>query len=213
MLRAYVGRAFGLRQGRILPILQRSEARLRGTVQPASTDAAFMDFTSLGERMLCNEIVASRRDVGHADRVQPVPYVVIFPEDHTDKEVAAPAATGSPFPKGKPGPNRVEEHRRFARHAQNVFGDDLPTLPPKLFLDFAKAIDADPEIIPPPNYDTFAEYLAPRVPVVKNRKGAILARKTREQAFRTLIKNRLKSLRAAELEALMRPPVMPKTRS
>ena len=213
MLRAYVGRAFGLRQGRLLPILQRSEARLRGTVQPASTDAAFMDFTSHMERLLCNEIVASRRDVGHADTVQRVPYVVISPGDHTDNGLAAPAATGSPFPKGKPGPNRVEEHRRFARHAQNVFGGDLPTLPPKLLLDFAKAIDADPEIIPPPSYDTFAEYLAPKVPVVKNRKRAILARKTREQAFRTLIKNRLKSLRAAELEALMRPPVMPKTRS
>jgi len=105
MLRAYVGRAFGLRQGRILPILQRSEARLRGTVQPASTDAACMDFTSLGERLLCNEIVASRRDVGHADRVQPVPYVVIFSGDHTGNDVAAPAATASPFPKGKPGPN------------------------------------------------------------------------------------------------------------
>jgi hypothetical protein len=147
-----------------------------------------MDFTSLGERLLCNEIVASRRDVGHADRVQPVPYVVIFSGDHTGNDVAAPAATGSPFPKGKPGPNRVEEHRRFARHAQNVFGGDLPTLPPKLLLDFAKAIDADPEIIPPPSYDTFAEYLAPKVPVVKNRKRAILARKTREQAFRTLVK-------------------------
>jgi hypothetical protein len=82
----------------------------------------------------------------------------------------------------------------------------LPTLPPKLFLDFAKAIDADPEIIPPPNYDTFAEYLAPKVPVVKNRKGEILERKIREQAFRTLIKNRLKRLPAAELAALMRPP-------
>jgi hypothetical protein len=165
------------------------------------------------DRPLRDEIIAVGCDVRHADTVQPVPSVAIFPPANTGNDVAAPAATGSPFPKGKPGPNRVEEHRRFARHAQNVFGDDLPTLPPKLFLDFAKAIDADPEIIPPPNYDTFAEYLAPRVPVVTNRKGAILARKTREQAFRTLIKNRLKSLRAAELEALMRPPVMPKTRS
>ena len=118
MLRAYVGRAFGLRQGRILPILQRSEARLRGTVQPASTDAAFMDFTSLGERMLCNEIVASRRDVGHADRVQPVPYVVIFPEDHTDKEVAAPAATASlvavQIRKQRPGP-KPDDHLKLYR--------------------------------------------------------------------------------------------------
>ena len=212
-MRAHIGRTMDVRKGIILRIIQRSAARLGGIEQLASTDEAFVDFASRVERLLCQEIIASGRAVGHADAAQPVPYVVIFPEDHTDKEVAAPAATASPFPKGKPGPNRVEEHRRFARHAQNVFGDDLPTLPPKLFLDFAKAIDADPEIIPPPNYDTFAEYLAPRVPVVTNRKGAILARKTREQAFRTLIKNRLKSLRAAELEALMRPPVMPKTRS
>lgn len=212
-MRAHVGRTMDVRKGIILRIIQRSAARLGGIEQPASTDAAFMDFASRVERLLYQEIVASRCDVGHADTVQPVPYVVIFPGDHTDNGLAAPAATGSPFPKGKPGPNRVEEHRRFARHAQNVFGDDLPTLPPKLFLAFAKAIDADPEIIPPPSYDTFAEYLAPKVPVVKSRKGAILARKTREQAFRTLIKNRLKSLPAAELEALMRAPVTLKTRS
>src|ERR1019366_4745809 len=131
MLRAYVGRAFGLRQGRILPILQRSEARLRGTV----TDAALVDFASRVDRPLRDEIIAVGCDVRHADTVQPVPSVAIFPPANTGNDVAAPAATGSPFPKGKPGPNRVEEHRRFARHAQNVFGDDLPTLPPKLFLD------------------------------------------------------------------------------
>jgi hypothetical protein len=206
MLRAHVGRAFGLRKGRILQILERSEARLGGTVQPACTDATFVDFASRVEGLLYQEIVASRRDVGHADTVQSVPYVVIFPEDHTGDDITAPAATGSPFPKGRPGPRRVEEHRRFARLARKVFGDDLPTLPPKLFLDFAEAIDADPGIIPPPNYDTFAEYLTPRLPEGTDRKRAVLARTTREQAFRTLIKNRLKRLPAAELEALMRPP-------
>ena len=212
-MRAHVGRTMGVRKGIILRITQRAAARLGGIEQVASTDEAFVDFASLVERLLCDEIVAYRRDVGHADTVQPMPYVVIFPGDHTGNDVAAPAATGAPFPKGKPGPKRVEEHRRFAKHAQRVFGDDLPTLPPNFFQDFAAALDADAEIIPPPNYDTFAEYLAPTVPVVKNRTGAILARKTREQAFRTLIKNRLKSLRAGELEALMRRPVMPKTKS
>jgi hypothetical protein len=213
MLRAYVGRTTDLRKEIVLRILQRLAARFGRVEQLASTDEAFVDFASRVERLLCQEITASGRDVGHADRVQPVPYVVIFSGDHTDKEVAAPAATASPFPKGKPGPNRVEEHRRFARHAQKVFGDDLSTLPPKLFLDFAKALDADPEIILPPSYDSFAAYLTPRVSEGTDRKRAMLARTTREQAFRTLIKNRLKSLRAAELEALMRPQVMPKTRS
>jgi hypothetical protein len=206
MLRAYVGRVFGLRQGRILQILQRSEARLRGTVQPASTDEAPVDFASRAERLLCQEIIASGRAVGHADAAQPVPYATIFPGGPTDNDVTAPAATGSPFPKRKPGPNRIEEHRRFADHAQRVFGRNLPTLPPRLFQEFAKAIDADPGIIPPPSYDTFAEYLTPRLPEGIDRKRAILARTTRDQAFRTLIKNRLKRLPAAELEALMRPP-------
>src|ERR1039458_881292 len=95
MLRAHVGRAFGLRKGRILQILERSEARLGGTVQPACTDATFVDFASRVEGLLYQEIIASGRAVGHADAAQPVPYVVIFPEDHTDKEVAAPAATAS----------------------------------------------------------------------------------------------------------------------
>ena len=206
MLRAHVGRAFGLRKGRILQILERSEARLGGTVQPACTDATFVDFASRVERLLCQEIIASGRAVGHADAAQPVPYATIFPGGPTDNDVTAPAATGSPFPKGKPGPNRVVEHRRLARHARKVFGDDLPTLPSRFFQDLVEVVDADSEILPPPGYRSFAEYLAPIVPEGSTRKGAILARKIKEQKFRRLIKNRLKRLPAAELAALMRPP-------
>src|ERR1035441_6444432 len=118
MLRAHVGRAFGLRKGRILQILERSEARLGGTVQPACTDATFVDFASRVEGLLYQEIVASRRDVGHADTVQSVPYVVIFPEDHTGDDITAPAATGSlvaaRIRKQRPGP-KPEDHTRFYR--------------------------------------------------------------------------------------------------
>jgi hypothetical protein len=46
MMRVNVGAAFDLRQGRIVQILQRSEARLGGTVQIASAGAAFMDLAS-----------------------------------------------------------------------------------------------------------------------------------------------------------------------
>ena len=206
MLRAYVGRTTGLRKERILQILERSEARLGGTVRPAVADAALVDFASRVERLLCQEIIAAGRSVGLADPAQPVPYVVISPEGQTDSKLEAPAATGSPFPKGKPGPNRVVEHRRLARHARKVFGDDLPTLPSRFFQDLVEVLDADSEILPPPGYRSFAEYLAPRAPEGSTRKGAILARKIKEQKFRRLIKNRLKRLPAAELAALMRPP-------
>src|ERR1017187_3852930 len=77
MMRAHVGRTMGVRKGIILRITQRAAARLGGIEQVASTDEAFVDFASLVERLLCDEIVAYRRDVGHADTVQPMPYVVI----------------------------------------------------------------------------------------------------------------------------------------
>ena len=118
MLRAYVGRAFGLRQGRVLPILQRSEARLRGTVQPASTDAALMDIASRVDRPLRDEIIAVGCEVRHADTVQPVPSVAISPGDQTDNKLAAPAATGSlvavQIRKQRPGP-KPDDHLKFFR--------------------------------------------------------------------------------------------------
>jgi hypothetical protein len=126
MLRAHVGRAFGLRKGRILQILERSEARLGGTVQPACTDAIFVDFASLVKRLLYQEIVASRRDVGHADTVPSVPYVVIFPEDHTGDDITAPAATGSivaaQIRKQRPGP-KPDDHSKLYRIIIDTIGD------------------------------------------------------------------------------------------
>jgi hypothetical protein len=203
-MKGYVGRAFDLQEGRILRVL----GRLRGSAPTASTDAAFADLASRVLRLLCQETIAAGRNMEHADTAQPVSYAVII-SDTTD--FAAPAPTGPPFAKGKPGPNRIEEHRRFAKHAKRVFGADLPTLPAKCFPDFAKALDADPGIIPPPSYDTFAAYLAPKMREGANRKAEILARQTREKEVRRLIKNRLKRLPAAELRALMNPPVMERT--
>ena len=160
------------------------------------------DFESLQE--LFDRIIVFPVEAGQAHIQQPSNNGTISKE-HTDHKVVVPAASKPSFPRGKPGPNRVEEHRRFARHAQEVFGDDLPTLPPKLYLRFVMAIDADPEIIPPPGYPSFAAYLAPRVPEASTLKGKLMARKSRETEFRRLIKNRLKSLPAGELAALIGP--------
>lgn len=125
MLRAHVGRAFGLRKGRILQILERSEARLGGTVQPACTDATFVDFASRVERLLCNEIIASRCNVGHPDTVQSVPYVVIFPEDQIGDDTTAPAATGSlaaaQIGKQRPGP-KPDDHSKLYRIIIDTIG-------------------------------------------------------------------------------------------
>jgi hypothetical protein len=117
-MRAHIGRTMDVRKGIILRIIQRSAARLGGIEQLASTDEAFVDFASRVERLLCQEIIASGRAVGHADAAQPVPYVVIFPEDHTDKEVAAPAATASlvavQIRKQRPGP-KPDDHLKLYR--------------------------------------------------------------------------------------------------
>ena len=125
MLRAHVGRAFGLRKGRILQILERSEARIGGTVQPASTDEASVDFASRAERLLCQEIIASGRAVGHADAAQPVPYATIFPGGPTDNDVTAPAATGSivaaQIRKQRPGP-KPDDHSKLYRIIIDTIG-------------------------------------------------------------------------------------------
>jgi hypothetical protein len=125
MLRAYIGRTFGLRNARILQFLQRSEARLGGTVQPFASAAAFMDCTSQVDRLLCNEIVVSRRDVGHADTAQPVPHGVIFPAAHPDDDVAAPAVTGSlvaaKIRRQRPGP-KPYDHLKLYRIILETFG-------------------------------------------------------------------------------------------
>ena len=67
MMRAHIGRTMDVRKGIILRIIQRSAARLGGIEQLASTDEAFVDFASRVERLLCQEIIASGRSVGHAE--------------------------------------------------------------------------------------------------------------------------------------------------
>ena len=177
MLRAYVGRITGLRKERILPILQRSEARLRGTV----TDAAFVDFASRVGRPLRDEIIAVGWNVRHADAVQPVPSVATFPPANPDNDITAPAATGhlvaARIRKQRPGP-KPEDHTEFYRiiiETLRYYGE-LSDDKPEISLDddnlsrIVEAADSN-DIKPPgrrpteyertpPPYSSWAVYLA-----------------------------------------------------
>jgi hypothetical protein len=128
-----------------------------------------------------------------------VAYAITYVEDLLLSH-PQPTATAPLRLKGKPGPNRIDEHRKLAEHARAVFGKDLPDLPPIYYLRLAERLDSDDCITPPLNFDSFDAYLTPKLEGVKTRRGQIRARKSREREFRRLIINRLKRL--PEFEAL-----------